>query len=72
MTNTIVGSTVAIKQTIDEFQLHLADGSSPIIPCTAMDPNHAEGISVVAAALHHLIQRVAYLESELKKSKENK
>tara|TARA_R110000796_G_scaffold63925_1_gene147884 strand:- start:284 stop:496 length:213 start_codon:yes stop_codon:yes gene_type:complete len=70
MTNTIVGSTVAIEPTIDEFQLHLADGSSPTIPCTAI--NHAELISVVAAALHHLIQRVAYLEFELKKTKENK
>ena len=67
MTNTIVGTTVAIEPTIDEFQLQLADGSNVTIPCTAMNPNHAEGISVVAAALHHLIQRVACLESNINK-----
>ena len=48
---------------ITEFHLHLADDSRVLIPCTAI--THLEGTTVLAAAIHHLIQRVAYLESKL-------
>ena len=49
---------------IVEFQLKLADGSTVTIPCTAI--THLDGTTALAAALHHLIQRVAYLESNQK------
>tara|TARA_R110002167_G_scaffold233622_1_gene438842 strand:+ start:392 stop:616 length:225 start_codon:yes stop_codon:yes gene_type:complete len=71
MTNAVINTTegtLITRQAIVDFQLQLADGSSVTVPCTAI--NNAEGTSVVAAALHHLIQRVDYLESELKKTQE--
>jgi hypothetical protein len=48
-----------------EFTLHLADGSEVKIPCTAIKqhPLGGDGSALVAAALHHLIQRVDALEA---------
>ena len=46
---------------ITEFQLNLADGTDVDIPCTEI--SHLDGITVLAAAIHHLIQRVADLEA---------
>jgi hypothetical protein len=62
--------TYAFTEThkITEFQLTLGDGSTVTVPCTEI--SHMEGTSVLAAALHHLIQRVAVLEA-LQTNKEN-
>ena len=48
-----------------EFTLHLANGSEVKIPCTAIkqNPLGGDGSALVAAALHHLIQRVKALEA---------
>jgi hypothetical protein len=47
---------------ITEFQLKLGDGTEVDIPCTEIF--HLDGITVLAAAIHHLIQRVADLEAK--------
>ena len=47
---------------ITEFQLTLGDGSTVPIPCTEV--SHPYGTTVLAAAIHHLIQRVAVLEGK--------
>jgi hypothetical protein len=60
--------TFAKPQMITEFLLMLGDGSTVTVPCTEIP--YMEGTSVLAAALHHLIQRVAVLES-LQTNKEN-
>jgi hypothetical protein len=60
--------TFAKPQMITEFLLMLGDGSTATVPCTEI--SHMEGTSVLAAALHHLIQRVAVLEA-LQTTKEN-
>ena len=52
---------IAKPQMITEFQLVLGDGSTVTVPCTEIA--HMEGTTVLAAALHHLIQRVAALEA---------
>jgi hypothetical protein len=46
---------------ITEFQLTLGDGTEVTIPCSEV-PNY-NSIGVLAAAVHHLIQRVADLEA---------
>ena len=46
---------------ITEFQLTLGDGTVVDVPCTEI--SHLDGITVLAAAIHHLIQRVADLEA---------
>tara|TARA_R110000851_G_scaffold147958_1_gene288050 strand:- start:263 stop:553 length:291 start_codon:yes stop_codon:yes gene_type:complete len=46
---------------ITEFQLTLGGGTEVTIPCSGMS-NHND-IAVLAAAIHHLIQRVADLEA---------
>jgi hypothetical protein len=53
--------TFAEPQKITEFQLKLGDGSTVTVPCTEI-ANHGVN-SVLAAAIHHLIQRVAALEA---------
>tara|TARA_R110000823_G_C15753087_1_gene482089 strand:+ start:387 stop:620 length:234 start_codon:yes stop_codon:yes gene_type:complete len=53
--------TIAKPQMITEFQLVLGDGSTVTVPCTEI--SRMEGTAVLAAALHHLIQRVAALEA---------
>jgi hypothetical protein len=53
--------TFAEAQKITEFQLKLGDGSTVTVPCTEVA--HLEGTTVLAAAIHHLIQRVAALEA---------
>jgi hypothetical protein len=50
-----------------DFQLKLGDGTEVDIPCTEIShlacTKGANGITVLAAAIHHLIQRVADLEA---------
>ena len=46
---------------ITDFQLTLVDGTVVDVPCT--ETSHLDGITVLAAAIHHLIQRVADLEA---------
>tara|TARA_R110000851_G_scaffold223075_1_gene375968 strand:- start:260 stop:535 length:276 start_codon:yes stop_codon:yes gene_type:complete len=54
--------SIALKPPlITEFQLTLGDGTEVNIPCTEI--SHLDGITVLAAAIHHLIQRVADLEA---------
>tara|TARA_R110000787_G_scaffold5079_2_gene18873 strand:+ start:132 stop:422 length:291 start_codon:yes stop_codon:yes gene_type:complete len=53
--------TFAEAHKITEFQLKLGDGSTVTVPCTEID--HLKGTTVLAAAIHHLIQRVAALEA---------
>mgnify|MGYP000072761123 CR=1 FL=1 len=53
--------TFAEPHKITEFQLKLGDGSTVTVPCTEIA--HLEGTTVLAAAIHHLIQRVAALEA---------
>jgi hypothetical protein len=65
-TNDTYAFTEAHK--ITEFQLKLGDGSTVTVPCTEIA--HLEGTTVLAAAIHHLIQRVAALEA-LQTNKEN-
>jgi hypothetical protein len=59
------GSTYTLDDliTVTEFQLKLGDGSTVEIPCTEMKMMHFNGSTLVAGALHHLIQRVAALEA---------
>jgi hypothetical protein len=59
--NTNSTFSIAEPTKITEFQLTLGDGSMVEIPCTEI--SHMEGTTVLAAALHHLIQRVAALEA---------
>ena len=63
--NTISGysNTYILTETrkITEFQLELGDGSTVTVPCAEVSP--LEGTTVLAAAIHHLIQRVAALEA---------
>ena len=49
---------------ITQFELYLEEGSV-MIPCTAITPSNGSVAGELAAAIHHLIQRVAYLESKL-------
>tara|TARA_R110000803_G_scaffold40304_4_gene86918 strand:+ start:303 stop:551 length:249 start_codon:yes stop_codon:yes gene_type:complete len=53
--------TFAEAHKITEFQLKLGDGSTVTVPCTEIAD--LEGTTVLAAAIHHLIQRVAALEA---------
>jgi hypothetical protein len=54
--------SIALKPPlITEFQLTLGGGTEVTIPCSGMS-NHND-IAVLAAAIHHLIQRVADLEA---------
>jgi hypothetical protein len=53
--------TFAEAHKITEFQLKLGDGSTVTVPCTEI--SDLEGTTVLAAAIHHLIQRVAALEA---------
>tara|TARA_R110000824_G_scaffold3726_1_gene17675 strand:- start:225 stop:437 length:213 start_codon:yes stop_codon:yes gene_type:complete len=53
--------TLAEPATVTGFQLKLGDGSMVSVPCTEI-VNHGIN-SVLAAAIHHLIQRVAALEA---------
>ena len=55
---------IAEPHKITEFQLTLGDGSTVSVPCTEI--SHLEGTTVLAAAIHHLIQRVAALEANQK------
>jgi hypothetical protein len=55
--------------TVTEFQLKLGDGSTVEIPCTEMKMTHFDGSTLLAGAIHHLIQRVAALESMQKTEK---
>jgi hypothetical protein len=45
---------------ITDFQLTLGDGTVVDVPCTEI--SGLDGTTVLAAAIHHLIQRVAVLE----------
>jgi hypothetical protein len=47
---------------ITDFQLTLGDGSFVEIPCTEISIGRSHN-AVLAAAIHHLIQRVAVLEA---------
>jgi hypothetical protein len=49
--------------TVTDFQLKLGDGSTVTIPCTEMKMAHFDGSTLLAGAIHHLIQRVAALEA---------
>jgi hypothetical protein len=49
---------------ITNFELTLADGSVVSIPCTEILCSDSTGI--LAASIHHLIQRVAALEAQIK------
>ena len=47
---------------ITEFQMKLGDGTEVTIPCSEI--SHQDATVVLAAAIHHLIQRVADLEAK--------
>jgi hypothetical protein len=54
--------SIALKHPlITEFQLTLGDGTVVDVPCTEI--SHLDGVTILAAAIHHLIQRVADLEA---------
>ena len=54
--------SIALKPPlITEFQLTLGDGTEVKIPCTEV--YNLDGTTILAAAIHHLIQRVADLEA---------
>jgi hypothetical protein len=50
---------------IVEFTLTLADGSSVKVPCTAINTyGNNDATAILAASIHHLIQRVDALENK--------
>ena len=54
--------SIALKPPlITEFQLTLGDGTEVNIPCAEV--YNLDGSTILAAAIHHLIQRVADLEA---------
>ena len=53
--------TFAEAQKITQFLLMLGDGSTVTVPCTEIA--QTGGTAVLAAAIHHLIQRVEVLEA---------
>jgi hypothetical protein len=60
-----VNTTTFLEPTeIVEFTLTLADGSSVKVPCTAVNTyGNNDATAILAAAIHHLIQRVEALEA---------